>query len=224
MGKAVYVAGTDTGVGKTHLATALCRTLRERGFTVGVFKPAESGCEDPRRPADALALIEASGCRAPLDQVCPYRFAEPLAPGIAAERSGVTIDPQRLHTCLEQLRAEHQVVVCEGAGGLLVPLTNGLLNVDWLSRESLPVLLVGRLGLGTVNHTLLSVRCLLGHNIHLLATVLSATEAQSSVAEHTNPAVLGRYPEVRLAGVLPHGAPALPDCVVEPVLRGLQLA
>ncbi|MHB8764836.1 MAG: AAA family ATPase, partial [Deferrisomatales bacterium] len=96
MGAAVFVAGTDTGAGKTAVAAALCRALAARGLRVGVFKPAETGVDDPARPADALALLAASGCAASLDLVCPYRLGEPLAPAVAAARQGVRIDPARL--------------------------------------------------------------------------------------------------------------------------------
>ncbi len=225
---ALFVAGTDTGAGKTVVATALCRALRRRGLRVGVFKPAESGCDSPDRPVDALKLIEASGCEAELDTVCPYRLREALAPGVAAVREGVSIELSVLDEKLAELKATHDVVVCEGAGGLLVPLSGGALNVDWIERAKLPVLLVGRLGLGTINHTLLSARYLAERKITLLGTVLSATEsATGSVGEAaslTNPEVLARYPEVNLLGVLPHGEPPeLPVSVIEAVERYFSL-
>lgn len=213
----LFVAGTDTGVGKTTVAVALCRLLRAQGRTVGVFKPVETGCADLDRPLDALALATAADCAAALDTICPYRFAEPLAPAIAAERAGTTIDLALLDARLAELRQGHDVVVVEGAGGLLVPFAADMLTVDWIADRQLPVLLVGRLGLGTINHTLLSARLLRDRGVELLATVLSATERAESVAAQTNASVLGRYPEVRLAGVvarLPAGAEgALPPAL-----------
>ncbi|GAB4267954.1 MAG: dethiobiotin synthase [Deferrisomatales bacterium] len=219
---ALFVAGTDTGVGKTRVAAALCRALRARGLSVGIFKPAETGCADPSRPADALTLAAAAGCRAPLDTVCPYRFREPLAPAVAASRAGASIDPARLARCLQALAAGHDAVVVEGAGGLLVPLTPELLTVDWVARSGLPVLLVGRLGLGTLNHTLLSARYLRGREVPFLGTVLSAVEPPSTVSEATNPQVLAAFPEVALLGVLPHGARAeLPAAAVDAAARAV---
>lgn len=218
-GRALVVAGTDTGVGKTAVATALCLALRDRGLRVGVFKPAETGVDDPARPADALALLAASGCAAPLDLVCPYRLREPLAPAVAAARQGAGIDPGHLGACLAELRAGHDLVVVEAAGGLLVPLAEGLLTADWIAAQGLPVLLVGRLGLGTLNHTLLSARYLASRGIPHLGTVLSAAEPPSTAAEETNPGVLTTFPEARLLGVLPHGAaPGLPLAVLAAVL------
>lgn len=201
MTPAVFVAGTDTGAGKTHVAVALCRFLRARGLKVAVFKPAETGCSQ-QAPEDALALREASGCLEPLDVICPYRLPEPLAPAIAAERTGVTIDPRRLDACLTKLRSAHDVVVCEGAGGLLVPFCEGVLTLDWIRAMDLPVLLVGRLGLGTINHTLLSVRAIRNSDVELLGTILSETVPAATVADRTNPHVLRRYAEVKLLGVL----------------------
>lgn len=201
----LFVAGTDTAVGKTTVAAALCRLLRTQGRSVGVFKPVETGCEDLARPVDALALAKAADCRAPLDTICPYRFAEPLAPAVAAERAGHAIDLDLLDACLTELRSGHDNVIIEGAGGLLVPFAGDLLTLDWVAERGLDVLLVGRLGLGTLNHTLLSARSLRDRGVRLLATVLSATQADDSVAARTNAAMLERYPEVRLAGVLPHG-------------------
>jgi dethiobiotin synthetase len=202
---ALFVAGTDTGVGKTHVARALCRSFRARGLRVGVFKPAETGCDDPAAPSDAVALLAASGCTEPLEIVCPYRLRTPLAPHVAAVREGVRIELGRLDAALEELRARSDLVVCEGAGGLLVPLADETLTVDWVENRKLPVLLVGRLGLGTLNHTLLSVRYLASRGIDLLGTILSACEPPRTPAEETNPGVLSDYPEARLLGVCTHG-------------------
>jgi dethiobiotin synthetase len=218
VGAALFVAGTDTGVGKTRVATALCRALRARGLRVGVLKPAETGCPQDA-PDDALALLVASGCAEPLDVVCPYRFAEPLAPAVAAVRENRAVDPAVLGRCLARLRAGHDIVICEGAGGLLVPLTDSLLTSDWIEAEKLPVLLVGRLGLGTLNHTLLSTRYLASRSIPLLGTVLCAVEPPSSVSEETNPAALARFPEAKFLGVMGHGETELPEGIVQAVLK-----
>jgi len=218
----LFVAGTDTGVGKSRVAMAIIRALRAEGLRVGVMKPAETGCP-PDAPADALALIAASGTTAPLDLVCPYRLPEPLAPAVAAKRAGVTIDPARLASSLTELRASHDVVLCEGAGGLLVPLTEELLSIDWIEREGLPVLLVGRLGLGTINHTLLSVGALAARSIPLVGTILSATEPPKTVAEETNAEVLAAFPEARFLGVVAHGSESLPEGVAERIRNFLEV-
>lgn len=205
---ALFVAGTDTGVGKTHVARALCRHLRGLGLDVAAFKPAETGCPSPDAPSDALALTDACGCEEPLDLVCPYRLRDPLAPAVAAAREGIRIEADRIDRALESLRSRHEVVICEGAGGLLVPLADRLLNVDWIQARGLPVLLVGRLGLGTINHVLLSVRCLAQRSIPLVGTLLSACDPipDPGLAERTNPDVLASFPETRFLGVCAHEA------------------
>jgi dethiobiotin synthetase len=219
VGNAIFLAGTDTDAGKTVAALSLCHALCEKGLKVGVFKPAETGCA-PHTPPDALALIEASGCKAPLDTVCPYRLPEPMASAIAAKRAGVQINLDKLARALSELTATHDIVVCEGAGGLLVPFADGLLTADWLEQMKLPVVLVGRLELGTINHTLLSARYLQAKGIEFIGTVLSATKAPEGAAAATNEEVLSSYPEVKLLGVLPFApSPTMPDTAVEAVLR-----
>ncbi len=203
-GPALFIAGTDTGVGKTTVAVALCEHLRARGLRVGVFKPAETGCADPSAPADALALAHAAASELPVESICPYRFHEPLAPAVAAERAGISIDLDLLKQRLHSLRANHDVVLVEGAGGLLVPFAEGTLTIDWVVEMALPVVLVARLGLGTLNHTLLSARLLADRGVVLLATVLSETDPDDSAAAATNEDVLRRYGVVRMAGTLRH--------------------
>jgi dethiobiotin synthetase len=219
MGAVLFVAGTDTNAGKTFVASAICRCLRSDGLRVGVFKPAETGCEDRAWPSDARALMAASGCTAPLSDVCPYRFVEPLAPAVAAARASERIDPSHLDACLQRLREAHDVVVSEGAGGLLVPLTENHLTLDWVAERGLPIVLVARLGLGTINHTLLSVRAVRERGATLLGTVLTDTTGSRGVAEQTNADVLRGHEEVRLLGVLEHDASVLPQGVSEAILR-----
>src|SRR6185503_12356190 len=128
MGSGIFITGTDTGVGKTFFAATLAAYLRDAGYRVGVMKPAETGCEESDGaliPADALLLKDASGCTEPIERICPYRLAEPLAPSIAAERAGVKIDIDHLMAVYGGIKAGHDVTLVEGAGGLLVPLLPG---------------------------------------------------------------------------------------------------
>jgi len=117
---ALLVTGTDTGVGKTFVACALATALRQRGRRVAVMKPVETGVEG--EPADALALRAAAADPAPLGDICPYRLRAPLAPAVAARLEGVTIDVARLVALVARRRQDADVLLVEGAGGLLVPL------------------------------------------------------------------------------------------------------
>ena len=115
--------GTDTSVGKTVVASAVASFFRNQGYDVGVFKPAESGCaasEQGLAPSDTLMLARAAGCPADLDLINPYRFASPISPQAAARRDLVTIDMERILDCFSQLVRKHQVLIMEGAGGLMV--------------------------------------------------------------------------------------------------------
>src|SRR5262249_45838018 len=146
---ALLVTGTDTGVGKTFVACALAGALRARGLRVAVLKPVETGVAGV--PDDALRLRAAAGDPAPLDDVCPYRLRAPLAPAVAARLEGTPLDVGRLAALIPRRAAAADVLLVEGAGGLLVPLTAAATTLDLAVRVGLPVLVVGANRLGTIN-------------------------------------------------------------------------
>lgn len=203
----LFVTGTDTGVGKTAVACALAAALAEAGRPVGVMKPFESGCALDARgelvPADALALMAAAGVDDALSQVCPYRFEPPVAPGVAAARAGVTVDPDRVRAAYAGLAARHDPMLVEGAGGLLVPATPELLVVDLAVRLDLPVLLVARAGLGTINHTLLSLEAARRRGLSVRAVVLNRADDPADASLRDNAEVIARWGEVEVLGPLP---------------------
>lgn len=206
-GKALLVTGTDTGVGKTLIAGGLAGALRRRGHRVGNMKPAESGCPEVAGeliPEDALFVKEMAGCESRLEAVCPYRFREPLAPFVAAGREGVEIDPQRIVSSFEEIRAAHDATLVEGVGGFLVPIARDFCVADLAVRLGLPLLVVGRLGLGTLNHTLLTLEAAARRGLRVLGVVLNAAAPPESIAEATNPGVLQSLTDVPLLGVFPH--------------------
>ena len=139
--RGLFVTGTDTGVGKTFIACGLAGALRARGLRVGVMKPIETGCarrgDDALHPADATALIEAAGSRADIATVCPYRFADPLAPDEAASRAGTRIDPILILDRLRAVESAADETLVEGAGGLLVPIA-GRYTMAVLARRHGP--------------------------------------------------------------------------------------
>ena len=146
---------TDTGVGKTVLAAALAAALRADGVDVAAFKPAVTGLDEPEggRPADH-ELLAAAAAR-PVDEVTPYRFGPAVSPHLAAELAGTALEPAALVAHARGLRAD--VVVAEGVGGLLVPLTLGYTLHDLAVDLDWPVVVAARPGLGTINHSLLTV-------------------------------------------------------------------
>ncbi|WKZ32160.1 MAG: dethiobiotin synthase [Thermodesulfobacteriota bacterium] len=162
MKRAFFITGTDTGVGKTEAACMLARAFRAAGLKPGVMKPVETGC--PERdgrlvPTDALRLKEASGTEAPLELINPYRFAPPLAPFTASELSGATIDFERIRSCLKELSNMHDLMLVEGAGGLLTPIAQDTYMADLALDLGLPAIIVSANRLGTINHTLMTIKC-----------------------------------------------------------------
>ncbi|MBM3969940.1 MAG: dethiobiotin synthase [Planctomycetes bacterium] len=160
--RGLFITGTDTGVGKTHIACEIVRELRMTGqHRVGAFKPACSGADIDTngRPSwdDLNRLRDAIGQNISDDQLCPLRFLAPLAPPIAARQEGQTIDVDAIRHGLNAWRSECDIIVVEGAGGLLCPLTDHQTMADLAAQFGFPLLIVARLGLGTINHTLLTV-------------------------------------------------------------------
>lgn len=222
-GPAVLVAGTDTGVGKTHVTCALARGLVASGLAVGVMKPCETGVADVGdgtlpEGSDAAALVAAAGCRASARDVRPYGFALPVAPQVAAQSAGVQIELSVLAAALGRLRAAHDVVLVEAAGGVLVPLAPGLTVVDLAVRLSLPVVLVARTGVGTLNHSALSARTLRAAGLRLLGVVLSSPAGPPSEADRANLSLFDELVQVPVLAELAH-APE-PDAGVCAALAG----
>ncbi len=155
----LFVTGTDTGVGKTRVATALLRRARLRGLHACGFKPVASGCEataEGLRNDDALALLAESAPGLSYADINPVALAPAIAPHLAAAQAGIVIDPLRLAQAHARLAAAHERVVVEGAGGWRVPLNADTGFDDWVAAQRWPVVLVVGLRLGCINHALLS--------------------------------------------------------------------
>lgn len=201
---AVFVTGTDTGVGKTYVACALARALRARGRRVAVVKPVETGVAG--EPADAGRLREAAGDPAPLDDVCPYRFRAPLAPAVAAAEARVAIDVDRIVALLRRRAAEADVLLVEGAGGLLVPIADRTTWADVAARARLPLLVVAANRLGTVNHTALTARVAAAMDLRTHGFVLSHPTPATDASAASNAATIAALTGLRCLGVVAHGA------------------
>ena len=206
MGIGLFITGTDTGVGKTLVAASLAAYLRERGYRVGVMKPVETGC--PERdgiliPDDAVRLKEASGCAKPIEEICPYRFAEPLAPSIAAERANQKIDVDLLLATYGEISTEYEVTLVEGAGGLMVPLLPSYTYADFARVLKLPLLVVAANKLGVLNHLLLTLEHASCKGLSALGYVLNRISSETSPAAETNREVLSGLTGVPCLGDLP---------------------
>jgi dethiobiotin synthetase len=193
-------------VGKTQAACALLSLLVDAGLAPQAFKPYESGCRSLARPADALALRAAAKSRLPLGAMSLHRFREPVAPGIAARRLGREPDWDATLSAWRSLCAGP--VVVEGAGGLHVPLDARHDVIDLAQALGLPVLLVARAGLGTLNHTTLSLHALAARGLTVSAVLLACTRRGHDPSEQDNPAFLEERHNVRVLGPVPFVAHA----------------
>jgi dethiobiotin synthetase len=207
MAKGIFITGTDTGVGKTFFACSLARLLREFGYTVGVMKPAETGCaerEGKLLAEDAMRLKEASASRYPLDKICPYQLREPLAPSVAAQRQGITLGIDRLMDVYEEITSGHDITLVEGAGGLMVPLLPSYTYADLARVLKLPVIVIAANRLGMINHLLLTLEHARCKGLTVLGYVLNRLESGASLAAETNREALSTLTAVTCAGEMPY--------------------
>jgi len=206
-----FVTGTDTGVGKTVVACALLRGLRARGVEAGGMKPIETGV-GPEGPRDAIALRAAAGGADALEDVCPQRFALAAAPTVAAAAEGRRVELRAVRSAFAALTARHSFLVVEGAGGLLAPAAEGASMADLAREMQLPLLLVARASLGTINHTRLTLEAAAARGLPLAGVVVSHGAAPLSAADRANFAALRAELGARLVGEIPRLAPdELPD-------------
>jgi len=202
----LFISGTDTDVGKTVVSCAIARALRGEGLDVGVMKPSETGVPE-EGPYDARALIEAAGVSDPLDLVCPEQFDLPAAPLVSARDESRVVDLGKIDSALETLSERHAHLLVEGAGGLLVPLDETLDMAGFAARHSLPVLLVARASLGTINHTLLSIEACEQRGLPLVGVVISHATGTLSDADAKNLELLRERLGELLVGEIPPLAP-----------------
>ena len=182
----VFVTGTGTEVGKSVVAAVIARTAAVAGRSVGVFKPAVSGLDEGGESDHAL-LRRASGSDQADEEIAPYRYGPPVSPHLAAALAGEAIDPERLRTAAATAAAAVEVLVCEGVGGLLVPLTGDGYLVRDLARDlGHPVVVVASPGLGTINHTLLTIEAARAAGLEVAAVVLNPWPERPSEMERSN--------------------------------------
>lgn len=206
MNRGIFITGTDTCVGKTIVAATLARLLKMRGVNVGVMKPVTSGCCEEHGKfvsADAQLLCQAAGVTCS-DDVTPYLLREPVAPAEAAKQDGVRIDFAHIRASFDRLAADHDFMIVEGAGGLMVPLAGGLLVADLVRQLELPLLVVARPNLGTINHTVLT--CFAAGQMELKVTgvIINNYPLSPDLAERSAPHHIGSLCGASVLGLWPH--------------------
>ncbi|HUS65006.1 MAG TPA: dethiobiotin synthase [Kofleriaceae bacterium] len=223
MRRAFFVTGTDTGVGKTTVACALLAAARARGLTALGHKPVESGCavttDGALLPEDALRLARAAGRDQPPGRVLALRA--PLAPAVAAELEGVTIDlTALLLDARAVLACAADLTLVEGAGGLRVPLSEHAEIRELVSALELPLLVIARDGLGTINHTLLTIEAAHARGIPVAGVVLNGVHPGTPAQDIARNAqeIARRSGGVRVLGTAPHGTPPVVDEILDALL------
>ena len=198
--RGLFVTGTGTEVGKTVVAAAIARTHAARGERVAVFKPAESGLEELTDPAQAdhELLRRAADSRQADYAVAPYRYGPALSPHLAAELGGEAIEPARLRAAAAGAADDADLLVCEGVGGLLVPLTPGYLVRDLARELGYPLVIAAATGLGTINHALLTLEAARAVGLEVAAVVLTPWPSQPSELERSNRETIERLGAVRV--------------------------
>jgi dethiobiotin synthetase len=202
--RGLFITGTDTGIGKTYVACLLARDWSMAGLDVGVMKPAESGSN-----RDAVLLKKASGTGDSLEEIRPYHFKAALAPGLAAAREHKSVSLARLLRGLRALQGRHDGVIVEGAGGLLVPLAGPLLVADFALKTRLPLLIVARPGLGTINHCLLTLSEARRRGLKVAAVVLNGRFKAGDSSVVGNAKAIQKYGKVKVFGPLAWKAKSL---------------
>ena len=207
--RGIFITATDTGVGKTLVASALVRCLIQQGIDVGVMKPIETGVSRSRKlQSDGARLRKAAGARDPMTDVCPYVFRLPVAPLSAAQAEGKTVQMATILRTFRTLHQKHTFMVVEGVGGTYVPLTHTLNLSDLIYQMKLPAIVVGQSGLGGINHALLTLHALRERNIPVVALVLNQQRpVRTKIAhaqEQSTVNLLRRLAGVPVVGPLPH--------------------
>jgi dethiobiotin synthetase len=205
--KGLFITGTDTGVGKTAITGAIARLLIRIGLRVGVFKPIATGCKRRRGglvSQDAEFLSLCADSQSLLDQINPVRYREPLAPYVAATRAKTPIDWEELQLSYSQIVKENNIVLVEGIGGLMVPLEAEYTVLDLMAEINLPAIVVARAGLGTLNHTLLTVRACQSRGLRIGGIVINGYDAdKGDLAQETNVQALNELSGTGILTVIP---------------------
>lgn len=220
MTRGFFITGTDTGVGKTVIAGALLLVIRSLGISVCGMKPIETGCMKSENvvqkaesrvkdtlliPADGMFLKEIADMDDSIDVITPIRFEKPLAPFPASEIEGIPVDIDKIKKAFKDLLKKYDLVVVEGIGGLLVPIKRDYFVLDLAKHFGLPIIIVSRPGLGTINHTLLTVNYAMKEGLNVAGIIINYSQSpEKTLAEETNPKVIRQISPVPIIGIFPY--------------------
>lgn len=206
--KSIFITGTDTGVGKTVVAAGIASALRRRGLNVGVMKPVATGAKRRSNKLvseDAELLLQASGARDPMELVNPVCLEAALAPSVAAKLANKPVSLNKIWKAYRVLTYMHEAMVVEGAGGLMVPILERYYVADMIKRMRVPVVIVSRPTLGTLNHTLLTVRVAEQYGLDVRGIIINYHDKfKRGVVERLNPSLLEDICNLPVLAEIPH--------------------
>ena len=220
--KTIFVAGTDTGVGKTIVAGALASALKLKGYKVGVMKPIACGSL-----VDSRFLKASAASSDPLELITPIYLARPLSPNVAAKLERKRIELKKISQAFRKLkRKKYDFLVVEGCGGLLVPVVKDFFTIDLIPMLKAKTVLVSRAGLGAINHSLLSLVAMRAKRIDPIGVIFNRLSGGwKSVPERTNPDVVAEIGRTRSLGVFPFiKTDCTSDCLGKAFLKNIDLA
>lgn len=201
----VFITGTDTNVGKTAVASGLAGALKNRGYSVGVMKPVQSGAAIKNGrlySPDAELMMKAAGSGDSAGLVCPVLLRLPLAPATAAEMEGKTIDMELIKRSFAQLEKRHDLVIVEGAGGIAVPVYKKFLISDLIALLGIPVIIVARPSLGTINHTVLTIEHARTAGLSIIGLIIN--NYRGGMDEETSPKTITGLTGIHILGIIPN--------------------
>jgi dethiobiotin synthetase len=227
MAKGFFVTGTDTGVGKTIITAALILAVSRLGFKTGGMKPVETGClqkDTMLIPSDGMFIKTVAHMEETIDRISPCRFLNPLAPLAAAEIEKCPVDLEKIRKAYAALSEHHDALIIEGIGGLLVPIT-GDYFVSNLARElGFPIIVVSKPGLGTINHTMLTVNYAVKEGLTVAGIIINYNHPpEGTLAEKTNPDIIRKISPVPLIGIFPYLKDLEKSTIEKAVIKNLDI-
>lgn len=205
--KLIFVTGTDTGVGKTVITAGLLVSFRKKGYKTIAVKPFQTGayvCEGSLLSPDVMFYQETGFTEEPLEVLNPVSLEPPASPWVASILSKTPIDLVKVYQAVEEVLPRYDLVITEGAGGICVPILKDFLMADLALEMGCPVLIVARGSLGTINHTILTVRYAQARGIPILGVVINGLKPGADPVEELNPRVIKELSGVPLLGVVPY--------------------
>ncbi len=227
MRKGIFITGTDTGIGKTVVAGGLAIALKKRGINIGVMKPFETGLSQKNGDwelQDGKFLKKIAGLTENDYLITPFRFNQPLAPYAAAELENIKIDLNKVYHSFSELKTRYQLILVEGAGGLLVPVKKDYLFANLAKDLNIPIIIIARPGLGTINHTLLTIKAAQSYGLEIIGIIFNHyNNSISTMAEKTSPKLIKEFSGIPVLGEIPFLSDINPENLLRIIEKNMDI-